>query len=167
MMDDNVNADLAHLNFTELLEERLTVRTRIREIVAERAVTGRPNDHQYRRWLSGINHEQSILAGRFDRIKLELAKRQAAAQKGPKLPLLPPEQQADLEARRVRLRDAIAEGGPDALLIGMRRIFTRLWEGVSAEEIGLSAEERETLGAVSLYLRQRYGSAPVKEATHE
>lgn len=160
------DADLAHLNWVELLEERNVVRERIREIVAERAVTGRPNDRHYRRWLSGINYEHSALAGRLDRIKLELSKRQAAeaAKKGPKADMLPPEQQVALDERRARLRAAIAEGGPDGLLIGMRRIFSRLWEGVPVEDIGLTDEDRELLGAVGTYLRQRYGSTPVKEA---
>jgi hypothetical protein len=162
------NTDLEHLNFTELLEERAAVRARIREIIAEKAVTGRPDDHLYRKWLRRINAEQSAMADRSDQIKVMLAKRQHehASTKGPKEPLLTPEQHRDLEERRRKLREDLAAGGPDALLIRCRRVFNSLCDGIPYDDLPLDGDDRETLRDVSVYLRGRYGSTPVKEATH-
>lgn len=161
----NDNSDLEHLNFIELLEERAAVRERIREIVAEKAVTGRPDDQFYRKWLRGINAEQSALATRLDRIKVTLAQRQRehAATKGPKAPLLSLEQHADLERRRQRLREDLVAGGPDALLVRCRRAFINLCGGTPLEELPLDDDDRATLRDVTVYLRTRYGSTPLKE----
>lgn len=70
------NADLEHLNYTELLEERLKCRARISEIIAEKRVSGRPDDVLYRKWLRRINEEHSSQAYRLAQIKLGLHKRQ-------------------------------------------------------------------------------------------
>ena len=156
------NPDLAHLTWQELTEERARLRTRSREIHAERAVTGRPDDRLYRRWRRSINAEQSAILDRLDAISAEFSRRAPPRPARPKGPPVVPS--PDLEERRRRLRAAIAEGGPDALLIGYRRLFSRLWSGRDLDEVGLTPEEQDTLRAISLYLRDRYGSTPVKEA---
>jgi hypothetical protein len=162
------NDDLAHLNYAELLEERTAVKARIREIVAERAVTGRPDDARYRRWLRGINFEQHQMADRLDQIKLHLARGQQllAAKKTPSGETLPPHQLADLEERRAKLRADLAAAGPDALLLRVRRLLAHILGGVPFEELPLDDDDRETLRSVSVYLRARYGTTPTKEFVH-
>lgn len=162
---DDPNADLAYLNWQELTAERVALRIRSREIHAERAVTGRPDDRLYRRWVRSVNAEQSAILTRLDHIRAEFSRRHAL------LPVKQPgghpaQPNADLEERRARLKQAIEDGGPDGLLIGCRQIFTRLWEGLPLEALPLTPDERDTVRAVSIYLRSQYGSTPVKEASH-
>lgn len=158
-------SELEHLNFTELLGERAAARGRIREIIAEKAVTGRPDDRIYRQWLRSINAEHSALATRLDQIKVQLAKRQQehATTKGPKSPPLTSEQLADLEQRRAKLRADLIAGGPDALLVRQRRVVTKLCGTFPEGGVPLDDDDRSTLRDVSVYLRTRYGSTPLKE----
>lgn len=160
------NTDLEHLTFIELLEEKVKVKAEISEMIAEKRVSGRPDDVLYRKWLRRMNARLSECVARHDEIRLMLAKRQ---QEGAKSQLRKPSPMwtAEQQAQRAALVADLQAGGADGLLLRIRRLMTNLCGGIPIDQLPIDETDRLTLRDTSIYLRRRYGSRNLKDALHE
>lgn len=177
---------LDRLDYRELLLERSNARIALQNVLGQLAderrrpgvVEDEGEDWQrYRAWRQRARRARTALTVRLEKIRLLLYCHQAeraharqlarAAEGGPPPPASQAGRAEENARRRARVAEVLAEGGPDALLIRCRLLFTRAWSGVDFEDLPLGADDRETLLLVSTYLAERFGSSALKRALRD
>jgi hypothetical protein len=166
-----IASDVEALDTAGLLAERVALRQCISLLVAEKAringliraiESGRvaPMEGQedsLRRQRRVVNQEITERSLALDRVKLRLFELQQPPRSETPRPAGSERTPATTLASRAERLAALEAGGPDVLLLRVQRAVGRIIDLLGSPE-EIAEADRRTLGDLSFYLRQRFGS---------
>jgi len=145
---------------SRLFTEKQRLNGQIHAVGQETAWAGTPNERWLRAARRTMNTAITDKTLLLDRIKLRLFTLQNAPR--PKGEPSPRSTATTPDERAARLAQ-LDEAGPDRLLLRVAVVVRRILDAAGGEM--LAEEERRTLGDLSFYLRQKFGSPKARETS--